>query len=46
VIAELRAMMGQGDEPPITPMDTWRFARLLLGSYLVNLIQNELVSSL
>lgn len=41
VIADLRERMGRHEEPPVTPIDTWRFARRLLGGYLVNQVVND-----
>jgi hypothetical protein len=43
VIADLRAMMGRGEPPPVTPIDPWWFVKFLLGSFLASLIANEVM---
>lgn len=43
VVNELRAMIGRGDPPPITPIDPWKFVKILLGAWLANLIADEVL---
>ena len=42
VIAQLREQMEQGEPAPLTPIDTFDFVKLLIGSYLTSIIFREI----
>lgn len=46
IIDQLRTMMGQGDDAPITPINVYNFLKVLLGAYLANLIFTEILQQL
>lgn len=40
-VDELRESMGQGETPPVTPVDAFGFVKKLLGTYLASLVFQE-----